>query len=408
MDGGCADIRAMDTRACARLASRALLAAAVVSAGLPAAARADVTAQVPAVVARVPPPEFVAAATAGVSPTLGLISSSSSPSPLTGLIVGDKGRVVLSARAPGVFAGHADIFNAPGTYYWQAVDEQCRSLGGTGCASAPVAFAVTPLPAPAMVAPADGAQIVDGGLLTITVDDVPVYNGGRQLSVEYSRSPQLTSNGLFAQSFTGLPRPTWSLASDVGADGTATRTLPLPYVAALTHARIYWHAVRNDCFAEPDCIVTDGVRSFTIAPGVGGESRVVFGLTPRPIPIGYVLSAGRPRRKIKVGDVLVVITCRALPCHVNMRVTVSFGGRARLRAIRTFSRPADPAKWWEQATHSERVRTSKRLRAQITAALKRHRRVSVTAMATATDLAGRPERHVSRSEYFISPPPKKT
>jgi hypothetical protein len=110
------------------------------------------------------------------------------------------------------------------------------------------------------------------------------------------------------------------------------RTLPLSYIAALTHARIYWHAVRNDCFAEPDCIVSDGVRSFTIAPGIGGESRVLFGLAPRPVPIGYVLSAGKPRRKVKVGDVLVVITCRALPCHVNMRVTVSFGGRTRLRA----------------------------------------------------------------------------
>jgi hypothetical protein len=65
-------------------------------------------------------------------------------------------------------------------------------------------------------------------------------------------------------------------------------------------------------------------------------------------------------------------------------------------------------KWWEQAIHTERVRTSKPLRAQITAALKRHRRVSVTATATATDLAGRPERHVSRSKYVISPPPKKT
>jgi hypothetical protein len=391
---------------------RVVLAAVFALAALPlSGARADVTAQVPTVVARVLPPEFVATATAASTPSDGLISSSLAVSPITGLLVGDQGFVTLSPRSPGVFAGaRTDIWWRPATYYWQAYDRHCSLPSPPACHSAPVAFQVTPLPAPAMVAPADGAQHVNGTPLTITVQDVPAYDGARQLSVEYSRSPELAPSGLFAQPFLGaFPAPSWVLASRVPATGTATQTLATGNTAALAHARIYWHALRKDCWAEPDCMVTEGVRSFTITPGpvpgypgLDPETRVLFAIPPQ-IPIGYLLVKRAHPHKVKIGDVTAAMNCRALPCHVSTRVTIRLGGRTLLRAGRTFARPADPAKWWSDANHIERVKVSKRLRAQIMTALKRNRRVSVTAIATATDLAGRPERHVSRGTFFLSP-----
>jgi hypothetical protein len=416
MDTSCWGNQGRDFGSLARSTRGRLVAVAIVLVALPVApALADVTAQAPTVIARQTPPEFVAAATAGTSPSLGLVSSSPSLSAATGLIVGDQGRIVMTQRSPGVFSGsRGDIFYRPGTYYWQAVDERCQPAAGTGCSSPPVAFDVTPLPAPAMVAPADDAQIVNGTSPAITIQDVPVYDGARQLSVEFSRSPQLAANGVFAQPF--LARLTWILASSVGADGTSTRTLPLGYEAALTHARVYWHVVRNDCFAEPDCVVTDGLRSFTVTPGpdprypdLDPEARVVFDIVPRKVPIGYVIGKSKPPRKVKVGDVMVFMTCRALPCHVSTRVTTRLRGRTRLLANRTFDRPAaDPARWWEEANHFERVRLSKRLRAEVMSALKRHRRVPITATGTATNLAGHPERHVSRGAFTLSPPSGKT
>lgn len=393
------------------LLARRVLLVAFLTLALPAPeARADMIALPPTVVARVPAPEFVATTTAGSTPSTGQISSSPAVSPLTGLLVPDQGIVTLTPRSPGVFAGaRSDIWWRPATYYWQAYDSHCNLPSPPACHSPPVAFQVTPLPSPAMVAPADGAQHVNGTPLTITIHDVPVYDGARQLSVEYSRSAELAPNGLFAEPFTGIPRPTWILASGVAADGTATSTVPVGYVAALTHARIYWHALRNDCFAEPDCVVTDGVRSFTVTPGrdpqhpdVDPEARLVFSLVPRKIPIGYLLVRKHPPLRVKVGDVITGMTCRALPCRVSVRVTIRLGGRTLLRVSRNFARPADPVRWWRDANHAERVRVSKRLRAQIMTALKRHRRVSVTAIGAATDLAGRAERHVSRGAFYLS------
>jgi hypothetical protein len=386
-----------------------VVAVAVASVALPVVrAGADMTALPPTVVARVPAPEFVATATATSTPSAGQISSSPAVSPLTGLLVPDQGIVTLTPRSPGVFAGaRTDIWWRPATYYWQAYDRQCNLPSPPACHSPPVAFQVTPLPPPGTVAPADGAGIVNGGPLSVTIRDVPVYDGARQLTVEFSRSPQLAANGMFVDRV--LASLFWDLAPSVGADGTSTRVVPFPYVAALTHQRIYWHVVRKDCWAEPDCVVADGVRSFTVIPGrdpqnpdLDPDARVAF-IIPPHIPIGYVLVKKHPPIKVKVGDVIAVMNCRALPCHVSMRVTIRLGARTLLRVNRTFARPADQVKWWRDANHSERVRVSKHLRAQIMTALKRDRRVSVTAIATATDLARRPERHVSRGTFYLSP-----
>jgi hypothetical protein len=235
--------------------------------------------------------------------------------------------------------------------------------------------------------------------------------GARQVGVEYSLSPQLASNGLFAQPLGQSPQgpaAIWLFQPSTAADGTGTTHFHLPDAAALFHKRIYWHVWRRDCGAEPDCYVTDGqVRSVIIGAisverGVAPDDRVAFRLaSPQPIGWRWVL---RPtRHKLTLGDVYVIMACRALPCHMALRVTIRLAGRNRVLTRRTLDRPADPAKYWAVWNHIEHLRLSKRLRASIIAALRRHRGVPITAAAATTDLPGRPERHVSRGHFVLSP-----
>jgi hypothetical protein len=391
-----------------------MVAVVVALVALPVArARADMTALTPTVVARVPAPEFVAAATAASTPSDGVISSSLAVSPITGLLVGDQGHVTLTPRSPGVFAGaRTDIWVRPATYYWQAYDSHCNPPSPPACHSAPVAFQVTPLPAPVMVSPADGAQIPAGTFFSWTIGDVPSYLGARQVGIQRSLSPQLAPSGLFAQPLGQGPQgpaAIWLLQSSIGADGIGTSPYRLDDWPALFHKRIYWLVWRRDCGADPDCYVTDGqVRSVIVGPisvqrGVAPDDRLAFRLVS-PMPIGWQWVRRPTRHKQTLGDVYVNMTCRGLPCRVALQVTIRLGGRTRVLARRTLDRPADPAMYWAAWNHIEHLRLSKRLRASILAALRRHSRVPITAVATTTNLAGRPERHVGRGHFVLSQP----
>jgi hypothetical protein len=326
--------------------------------------------------------------------------------------VGDQGGVTLTPRSPGVFAGaRTDIWVRPATYYWQAYDGHCNLPSPPACHSAPVAFQVTPLPAPVPVSPADGAQIPAGTFFSWTIRDVPSYVGARQVGIQRSLSPQLAPSGLFAQPLGQGPQgpaAILQLESSIGADGIGSSPYRLDDWPALFHKRMYWLVWRRDCGADPDCYVTDGqVRSVIVGPisvqrGVAPDDRLAFRLAS-PQPIGWQWVRRPTRHKQTLRDVYVIMICRALPCHLALRVTIRLGGRTRALARRTLDRPADPVKYWAAWNHIEHLRLGKRLRASIIAALKHHRGVPITATAATTNLAGRPERHISRGRFVLSP-----
>jgi hypothetical protein len=411
-----------------RSAAAAIAAAAVALSAAPT--RAELTAQTPPeVTARMAPPVFTATST---GPPLGIMFARVSASPAVdaqGLLGNEKADVFMAQQSPGVYMANGAPVMAwwtPATLYWQAQDRSCLRPQVTPCTSQVVPFQVKPLPAPVMVSPADGAQMRSGTKINWTIRDVPSYAVDRALAVEFSLSPRLATSGLFAQPLTlqfPMSAPSWLQQSSTAADGTGTAQTLLGGFAGLFHKRIYWHVYRRDCFAEPDCVVTDGqVRSVIITPvpdphdpTANPDARVLFRhglnwpnqkLLHRPkakILIGYVIMAA-DHAKRTVGDLRFALNVHAMPFRGTMRVTIRLGGRTRVLYRKRYDLPGDPDKYWARADIVERVKLSRRVRAAIIAALKRHRRVAITGTLNTADLAGHPERHVTHDHYTLSLP----
>lgn len=413
-----------------RYAVAGVTAALALSAG---PARAELTAQTPDVTARMAPPVFVVSAT-GLAPSGTSLHARVSASPALdaqGMLGTDKADEPMNLQSPGVYvanAGQVAAWWTPGTLYWQAVEYSCLSTRRTGCTSQVVPFQVKPLPPPVMVSPADGAQIRSGTVLSrtkidLTIRDVPSYFA-LSLFAEFSLSPRLASSGRFAEPLlSGSPAPSWQGPASISADGTGSAQATLDSLPGLFHKHIYWHVYRFDCFAEPDCVVTDGqVRSVIITPvpdphdPTGNpNTRVLFRsgikwpnqpLLHRPkakILIGYViLKAGHAKRS--VGNLQFAFNVRATPFRGTMRVTIRLGGRTRVLHRKRFDIPGGADRLWAGTDLLEEIKLSKRLRAAIIAALERHQRVPITGTLTTTDLLGRPERHVTHDHYTLSLP----
>jgi hypothetical protein len=150
--------------------------------------------------------------------------------------------------------------NRPGVYYWQAVYNNC-GFADPNCFSPVRSLTIDPLPPPAQTSPADDATIPYGSRRKLSIQDVLSYaHEGTRLYLEFSKSTELSADGTFADRY-HLARP-----SSVGGGAYEYRLR-----APLNNHRgtYYWMVERFDCFAEPDCDVTDGqIRSFTVAPPV--------------------------------------------------------------------------------------------------------------------------------------------
>jgi hypothetical protein len=154
--------------------------------------------------------------------------------------------------------------NKPGTYYWQAVYNNC-AFADPNCFSPIRSLTIDPLAPPTQTTPADGATIPYGGQTTFSVQDVPSYTrDGTHIDIEFSKDTDLSPDGTFANRYL-LARP-----GSVGG-GVYEYQATEPLIEA--PGTYYWMVERFDCSAEADCYVTDGqIRSFTVAPPVAGAA----------------------------------------------------------------------------------------------------------------------------------------
>jgi hypothetical protein len=158
----------------------------------------------------------------------------------------------------------------PGTYYWQAVYDDCtQSTDPFPCPNeGPIrTFTIGALAPPTLLSPASDATIPFGGQMTFSLQDAPSYTrDGTALYIEFARGTGLASDGTFAHPLL--------LAKPVSAGGGTYEyhfTRPFTNDAGTYH----WIVERFDCSAEPDCYVTNPeIRSFTVA-------------TPPPPPPGH-------------------------------------------------------------------------------------------------------------------------
>jgi hypothetical protein len=154
--------------------------------------------------------------------------------------------------------------NKPGTYYWQAVYNNC-AFADPNCFSAIQSLTIDPLGPPTQTSPEDGARIPYGGEATFSVQDLPSYaRDGTHIYIEFSKGTDVSPDGTFADRYL-LARP-----SSVG-DGAYEYQGTEPITER--PGTYYWMVERFDCSAEADCYVTEGqIRSFTVAPPVAGSA----------------------------------------------------------------------------------------------------------------------------------------
>jgi hypothetical protein len=182
-------------------------------------------------------------------------------SPIDDFLAGPQGAPPVYQGGPGPDTNWP---NKPGIYYWQAVYNNC-GFADPNCFSPIRSLTIDPLPPPAQTSPDDDASIPYGGHRAFSIQDVPSYtHEGTRLYLEFSKSTDLSPDGTFANRYY-LVRPS-SSEGDVYEYrlGAPLSNHPGTY---------YWMVERFDCFAEPDCDVTDGqIRSFTVAPPVAGAA----------------------------------------------------------------------------------------------------------------------------------------
>ncbi len=154
--------------------------------------------------------------------------------------------------------------NKPGTYYWQAVYNNC-GFADPNCFSAVQSLTIDPLPPPTQTSPADDATIPYGGQRTFSLQDTPAYTrSGTRIEIEFSRSADLASDGTFADPYY-LARPT--------SAGGGVYEYRLGPPVSNHPGTYYWIVERFDCAAaEEDCYVSDGaIRSFTVSRPPAGS-----------------------------------------------------------------------------------------------------------------------------------------
>jgi hypothetical protein len=186
-----------------------------------------------------------------------------------GLIDFDQGLMALTETPgnPGVYTGtlspasNAPIRSTPGTYYWQANYFQGGCAPNCYAVSEVRTLTVTPLPPPTAVSPATGATVPYGGTLVLTINDPPYRQDGTTTrNIELGHGNRLDDDGTFADADSMLTTQPLS----AGGNSYEYRFGP-PFTQY--PGTYYWHALRRDCSAEPDCYVVDpDIRSFTVLP----------------------------------------------------------------------------------------------------------------------------------------------
>jgi hypothetical protein len=153
--------------------------------------------------------------------------------------------------------------NRPGTYYWQARYDEC-ALADPSCFSEIRSLTIDPLPPPTHRLPADDETIPYGEEAMFSLEDVGFYaRDGTRIEIEFSTGTARSSDGTFADPEL-IARPT-RVAGGLYRYRLSEQIAENP-------GTYYWIAERFDCFAEPDCYVTDGeIRSFTVAPPPEGD-----------------------------------------------------------------------------------------------------------------------------------------
>jgi hypothetical protein len=173
--------------------------------------------------------------------------------------------------------------NRPGTYYWQAVYDDCTTAPPSCIRneSGIQSLTVDPLPPPTQISPADGATIPFGGQMTFTVQDPPAYSpdGTTPLYIEFAKgNDRLDPDGTFANA------DHYFSAEALSAGGNSYEYQLTPPFSDVP-GTYYWIVERFDCLAEQDCYVTnDAIRSFTITPqdsGGGPAPNTLFTRHPK-------------------------------------------------------------------------------------------------------------------------------
>jgi len=161
--------------------------------------------------------------------------------------------------------GDAGWPKRPGTYYWQAVYDDCtQSADPPPCRNESTiqSLTVRPLPPPTQILPARGATIPFGGQMTFSVRDPAGYapDGTTPLYIEFAKgNDRLDPDGTFANA-------DHYLSAEALSAGANTYEYQLTRPFTQVPGTYYWIVERFDCLAEPDCYVTnDRIRSYTIA-----------------------------------------------------------------------------------------------------------------------------------------------
>ncbi len=151
--------------------------------------------------------------------------------------------------------------NKPGTYYWQAVYHNCV-FADPNCFGPIRSLTIDSLAPPTQTSPEDETTIPYSGEATFSVQDVPSYRrAGTRIYLEFSKNSVPRPNGRLADRYLAEPH---SVGEGVYEYKVTEQITERP-------GTYYWIVERFDCFAEPDCYVTDGViRSFTVAPPLAG------------------------------------------------------------------------------------------------------------------------------------------
>jgi hypothetical protein len=229
--------------------------------------------------------------------------------------------------------------NKPGTYYWQAVYNNC-AFADPNCFGPVRSLIINPLPPPTQISPDDGATIPYGGQRKFSVQDVPSYaQEGTHLNIEFSKGTDLSPDGTFADRYL-LARPT-----SVGG-GVYEYRFTRPFTQ--TPGTYYWMVERFDCSAEPDCWVTDDqIGSFTVAPPVAGRAPNTF-ITQHPPRRTYKRRVSFAfSSSIRGASFQCFYTSGWSPCRSPQRFRHLKPGRYRfkVRAVANGTKDPTPASW---------------------------------------------------------------
>ncbi|HEX8102023.1 MAG TPA: hypothetical protein VF533_05400 [Solirubrobacteraceae bacterium] len=274
----------------------------------------------------------------------------------------------------------SDIAARAGVVFWQASRRECSDNGCVERPSDTRVLHVLPLPAPALISPADAAIV-----------DVP---GNLRLKARYEAYFDEPVKLLFATSARRDPDGTLAdrlaEASLPDTDGLSEsevleKSVTLPK-AAREPGTVFWQAYRRSCEDEPDCLVTSEVRSFRI----------------RPEAVRLTASARRSDVRITRPTVKVELECSAA-CLVEGTVSALGGGR-RVRALGSrFKKRLEAG-----GTFTVRRAFPGKDRRILRRLVRRHGKVRVRVDARATDAEGRVDsvrRTVTVRAPYVPPPP---